>query len=201
MRTQAGNIILAWIVGRQQLLTRPAGRYAHTAIWNGSEMIIWGGSDGSFDFNTGGRYTPGTDTWIDTGIANAPQERDYHTAVWTGSEMIVWGGEYALGYPYEYRREILRAIWSLTIANSDADSHCYTFPDIYSHSEPDGHATSYPVTYCYTKSNAQATSRLRIFVQHHHDDWFTNGKELQESQSSNDEIRMTNKQITKSLRR
>ena len=35
----------------------PAGRWVHTAVWSGSEMIVWGGSDESGnDFNTGGRY-------------------------------------------------------------------------------------------------------------------------------------------------
>ena len=42
--------------------------------------------------NTGGRYNPGTDSWLAVSTANAPNPRDSHTAVWTGSEMIVWGG-------------------------------------------------------------------------------------------------------------
>ena len=25
----------------------PTGRYAHTAVWTGSEMIIWGGYNGA----------------------------------------------------------------------------------------------------------------------------------------------------------
>src|SRR5437879_10417522 len=56
-------------------------------------MIVWGGYNSSNDFNTGGRYSPGTDSWIATSTTNAPAARDSHTAVWTGSEMIVWGGE------------------------------------------------------------------------------------------------------------
>jgi hypothetical protein len=39
----------------------PDGRYQHTAVWTGTEMIVWGG--GSFGMNTGGRYNPITDTW------------------------------------------------------------------------------------------------------------------------------------------
>src|SRR6266404_5226508 len=71
----------------------PAGRYRHTAVWTGSEMIVWGGED-SFDrLNTGGRYNPSTDSWTATSTTNAPAGRSRHTAVWTGSEMIVWGGE------------------------------------------------------------------------------------------------------------
>jgi hypothetical protein len=35
----------------------PSPRYAHTGVWSGSQMIIWGGRDGG-TFNTGGRFTP-----------------------------------------------------------------------------------------------------------------------------------------------
>src|SRR5207302_677681 len=69
----------------------PAARELHTAVWTGTEMIVWGGTNGTF-FNTGGRYNPGTDSWTATSTTGAPAGRDYHTAVWTGSEMIVWGG-------------------------------------------------------------------------------------------------------------
>ena len=68
----------------------PDGRYNHTAVWTGTEIIIWGG--GAFGMNTGGRYNPSTDTWINTSTTNAPSARTHHTAVWTGTEMIVWGG-------------------------------------------------------------------------------------------------------------
>src|SRR4029079_10580035 len=69
----------------------PDGRYYHTAVWTGSEMIVWGGNNGT-DLNTGGRYNPSTDSWVATSTINAPTGRRQHTAVWTGSEMIVWGG-------------------------------------------------------------------------------------------------------------
>jgi hypothetical protein len=70
----------------------PTARFAHTAVWSGSEMIVWGGSDGVGYLNTGGRYNPSTDSWTATTAVNAPTAREDHTAVWTGSEMIVWGG-------------------------------------------------------------------------------------------------------------
>ena len=72
----------------------PAARWYHTAVWTGSQMIVWGGFSCSpcVYFNTGGRYDPGADTWIATSTTNAPEGRGYPTAVWTGSEMIVWGG-------------------------------------------------------------------------------------------------------------
>jgi len=71
----------------------PSARYKHTAVWTGSEMIVWGGIAEGSDSDTGGRYNPTTDSWIDMFIlANAPEARHGHTAVWTGTEMIVWGG-------------------------------------------------------------------------------------------------------------
>jgi hypothetical protein len=72
----------------------PAGRVRFTAVWSGSEIIVWGGlRDQCCDFlNTGGRYNPGTDSWVVTTTTGAPDARYQHTAVWSGSEMIVWGG-------------------------------------------------------------------------------------------------------------
>ena len=72
--------------------TRPLDDADHTAVWTGSEMIVWGGYDGISLLNTGGRYNPSTDSWTATSTTNAPAARADHTAVWTGSEMIVWGG-------------------------------------------------------------------------------------------------------------
>jgi hypothetical protein len=73
----------------------PIGRFIHTAVWTGSEMIVWGGAgcNGGCILNTGGRYNPSTNSWTATSTTNAPSERYLHTAVWTGSEMIVWGGD------------------------------------------------------------------------------------------------------------
>src|SRR6266540_1852419 len=55
-----------------------SGRSGHTAVWTGSEMILWGGV--SFDgsnyqyFNTGARYNPSTDNWTMTSTTDAPSE-------------------------------------------------------------------------------------------------------------------------------
>ena len=70
----------------------PAGRIYHSAVWTGTEMIVWGGLDKGDNLNTGGRYNPSTDSWTATSTTNAPEARYRHTAVWTGTEMIVWGG-------------------------------------------------------------------------------------------------------------
>ena len=48
----------------------PSARAAHTAVWTGSEMIVWGGAGlfggMSTSFNTGGRYNPSTNSWTAT---------------------------------------------------------------------------------------------------------------------------------------
>jgi hypothetical protein len=68
----------------------PEPRAGSTAIWTGTDMIIWGGFPYS---NTGGRYSPSTDSWLPTSSGtDLPEAREGHTAVWTGTEMIVWGG-------------------------------------------------------------------------------------------------------------
>jgi N-acetylneuraminic acid mutarotase len=70
----------------------PSPRQDHTAVWTGSEMIVWGGQGSLGNYrNSGGRYNPTTDTWTTTPLF--PVARAYHTAVWTGSEMIIWGGK------------------------------------------------------------------------------------------------------------
>ena len=77
----------------------PSARASHTAVWTGSEMIVWGGSGNSGSLNTGGRYNPAADSWNATNTIGAPSARSSHTVVWTGNEMIVWGGyDNVVGY-------------------------------------------------------------------------------------------------------
>ncbi|MDQ3955143.1 MAG: hypothetical protein M3285_06310, partial [Actinomycetota bacterium] len=74
--------------------TSPApglGRSQHGAIWTGSEMVVWGGSNNKTDLATGLAYNPTADTWRKT--APAPlSAREWMPLVWTGKEMIAWGG-------------------------------------------------------------------------------------------------------------
>jgi len=74
----------------------PEIRLEHTAVWTGTEMIVWGGDGAVERLNNGGRYNPSTDTWTAIATIGAPAGRERHTAIWTGGEMIVWGG---LGNP------------------------------------------------------------------------------------------------------
>jgi N-acetylneuraminic acid mutarotase len=71
----------------------PSERGEHSAVWTGSEMIVWGGYNGSTYINTGGRYNPATDSWTaNIATTGAPSGRGKHSAIWTGTEMIIWGG-------------------------------------------------------------------------------------------------------------
>lgn len=72
----------------------PAARLYQSAVWSGSELIVWGGHDysGNVDLQTGGRYNPGGNAWTATATTGAPSARRGHAVVWTGSKMLVWGG-------------------------------------------------------------------------------------------------------------
>lgn len=72
----------------------PSSRTVHTAVWTGTEMLIWGGRylpDQTYP-TTGAGYDPATDSWTPMSTIGAPRGRAGHAAVWTGKEMIVWGG-------------------------------------------------------------------------------------------------------------
>jgi N-acetylneuraminic acid mutarotase len=78
--------------------TTPTARYHPTAIWTGTDVVVWGGEDlTGANFVTGGKYRPSTDTWTPTATSGAPTHRDYPVAVWTGASMVIWGGSDADG--------------------------------------------------------------------------------------------------------
>jgi hypothetical protein len=77
----------------------PAARWAASAVWTGSEMIVWGGlgcgttsTGGGALCGSGGRYDPISDRWRALPATGAPTARVGHSAVWTGQLMVVWGG-------------------------------------------------------------------------------------------------------------
>ena len=111
------------------LTNAPDGRSNHTAVWTGSEMIVWGGNPGFGNrLDTGGRYNPSTDSWAATSTTNAPEGRYDHSAVWTGSEMIVWGG--TIGLPNVLntggRYNPGTDSWTATSANAPAARRYHT---------------------------------------------------------------------------
>jgi hypothetical protein len=70
---------------------RDSGRWFHSVVWTGAEMIVFGGGNADVELTTGLAYDPGTDTWRK--IAPAPlSSRQWLPLVWTGDEVLVWGG-------------------------------------------------------------------------------------------------------------
>jgi N-acetylneuraminic acid mutarotase len=101
----------------------PEGRGGHTAVWTGTQMVVWGGSDeqpnlpGSclpLKLGSGARYDPAGDTWTPTASNGAPSARTGHTAVWTGSEMVIWGAVGSDGTPSGGRYRPDQDAWSAT---------------------------------------------------------------------------------------
>ncbi len=74
------------------LVNAPTPRVSNSAVWTGSEMIIWGGMHEDVVNNTGARYNPTSNAWITTSSTNSPSARSSHSSIWTGSEQIIWGG-------------------------------------------------------------------------------------------------------------
>jgi len=78
----------------------PSPRWGHTAVWAGSELLIWGGTSDARSGQgrgDGAAYNPVTDTWRPISPTSAPVPRSRHTAVWTGNAMLIWGGGAGLG--------------------------------------------------------------------------------------------------------
>jgi hypothetical protein len=82
-------------------------RTGHSAIWDGSRMIVWGGVvAGGAVVDTSGALTetsPGVWQWVNNFASlmsgPSPTARWCHNAVWTGTEMIVYGGYNSGGAP------------------------------------------------------------------------------------------------------
>jgi len=82
----------------------PTERLYHSAVWTGTEMIIWGGFSHSDNcaLLTGGRYDPPTDPWAGTyPNGPVPSSRFYNSTDWAevNQKMMVWGGwDYFLSF-------------------------------------------------------------------------------------------------------
>ncbi len=76
----------------------PLRRLWHTAAWNGTEMIVWGGYVGlatthGSALDSGAIYHPASDSWRPMAISGAPTGRFQHSAVVDSSGLIIWGGQ------------------------------------------------------------------------------------------------------------
>lgn len=75
----------------------PEPRRFATAVWTGTEMLVWGGLGDSVELASGGRLACDANgiptTWSAMSTVGAPSARTGHSAVWTGSKLIIWGGQ------------------------------------------------------------------------------------------------------------
>jgi N-acetylneuraminic acid mutarotase len=106
-------------------INAPAARAGHSAIWSGSDLIVWGGYDRQQYFSSGGKYNPFMDTWVATSMSHELMGRYGHGAVWTGSNMIIWGG-YTRNIDALYPRfggiyDPINDVWSYTVTTNAPD--------------------------------------------------------------------------------
>jgi hypothetical protein len=100
------------------------GRIDHTAIWTGSEVIIWGGhwynavSNTNIYLYDGGIYDPALNSWTPITPTLSPVSRSGHAALWTDEWMVVCGG-----YDGTYLK-------SMAGFNPAVSAWVYYFPDM-----------------------------------------------------------------------
>lgn len=70
----------------------PSPRAGSAFAWTGTELLIWGGYDGTNYPLNGARYNPETKVWTAMSTTGAPSARVQATTVWSGTELIIWGG-------------------------------------------------------------------------------------------------------------
>ena len=86
------------------MATHGDSRCKHSAVWNGVEMIVWGGVDRinvssevgavpEVAMSSGARFESASGLWTPTSDDDStPPGTQSHRAVWTGEEMLIWGG-------------------------------------------------------------------------------------------------------------
>lgn len=104
----------AW-TGATAAVSAPAARNHHTAVWTGTEMIVFGGFSGGNGLNTGSRYNPVSNTWTAITSAGAPTT-GMHAALWPndGLERMTISG----GLPSADAREGWREIHQYNTLNN-----------------------------------------------------------------------------------
>ncbi len=87
----------SWVAIPAALANAPSARFGHIAVWTGTKMLLWGGSDGTNRLGDGGFYSPDASggSWDPSPptTTNAPNGRDHPAFAWTGSVLLIWGGD------------------------------------------------------------------------------------------------------------
>jgi hypothetical protein len=73
----------------------PSGRRQHAAAWVDAAglMVVWGGTDGADELNSGARFDPVGNAWTATAAPPAGSAtRRQHSGTASGSSMLIYGG-------------------------------------------------------------------------------------------------------------
>ena len=101
-------------------------RYQHSAVWTGTDLLVWGGSIVSYGYayltSTGSRYNLATNTWTPLAQTGAPAERANHSAAWTGSRMLIYGGGQPVGGRYDPEANTWSTMAGLTERSARTES-------------------------------------------------------------------------------
>jgi hypothetical protein len=71
----------------------PSKRLGHVAVWTGSRMLVYGGTQNENVIHDGASYNPANNTWSPIRSDGSAPQVAFAKAVWTGSEMFVFGGQ------------------------------------------------------------------------------------------------------------
>ncbi|MCU1390491.1 MAG: hypothetical protein JWL72_3829, partial [Ilumatobacteraceae bacterium] len=71
-----------------------SARSSAASVWTGTELLVWGGVNGSTELSDGAAYDPTLDKWQPI-AAGGPTNTGSPLAVWDGTEMIVIGGSFS----------------------------------------------------------------------------------------------------------
>ncbi len=79
--------------GKIENVGEPASRYEHTAIFDGTRMVVYGGFDSVNDLYFNDGFSLASNSWSPFS-GNGPGSRHLHTATWLEDSkvMVVWGG-------------------------------------------------------------------------------------------------------------
>jgi Kelch motif protein len=97
----------------------PTARVFATAVWTGSVVVVFGGSDasGATPYKDGAVYDPAQDTW--SAIPTAGKARSQALGFWDGTRAIYWGGVAAFGAAVSGADRFDLATWSASSATGD----------------------------------------------------------------------------------
>ncbi len=72
----------------------PQRRYGQAMVWDGTQVIMFGGWDGSMELNDTWCYNPVTETWTEMLPTGSPSPRDGHQMVWDtlNRRVVMYGG-------------------------------------------------------------------------------------------------------------